>query len=380
MKRVAVLFIMLLSFNYGFSETYSVNGKIIDKTTGNPVESACVYFANTTTGVYTNYNGEFKLSYPHKGEVNLVVSHVSYQTFSQKLILKKDSMHIIIELQVKVYDIQPVGITMTDPERNLKLEIFSKGLIGQSRNALRCKLLNPDVLRFRGKIPDRKIEAEADSTLIIQNKALGYIIRYNLVYFNFGSWNLSYYGYPYFEDQSGPTGNQRRVLTHRKEAYEGSKLHFFRSLYNNRLAEEGFVIHEVIEKARDSVSLVQIGLLGDTMIVNHPRDYLVQTNEILNLNDYVLHDSISGAKILAIQRPFEVVYTQSGEEYRYDDFTTYHVGMKRTRNMQTTIVRLKKGFLKIYTDGSCDKPDELITVGYWSYKQLADLLPYNYHP
>jgi hypothetical protein len=47
---------------------------------------------------------------------------------------------------------------------------------------------------------------------------------------------------------------------------------------------------------------------------------------------------------------------------------------------QVTIVRLRKSTLRFYQNGSCEKPDELITVGYWSYKQLADLLPYNYLP
>lgn len=89
-------------------------------------------------------------------------------------------------------------------------------------------------------------------------------------------------------------------------------------------------------------------------------------------------DSFSGTKNLTIDEPFEIRYTGRGEENRYKGFHYYYEGLNRIPKAQVSIVKLKNGHIRFYSNGAIEKPDELISIGYWSYKRLADLLPHNY--
>lgn len=385
MKRILPALIFLFCSFYVISNPISIKGKIVDEKTGYPVEYACVFIANTTIGAYSDKKGEFRLTSPTKGVLNLIVTHVSYQTLSTNITANKDSLDLLLKLKVRVYELHSVGISKKDPIRYQKLEIFFAGLLGQSGNALRCKISNPSILHFNGTYSQNfkrgwKMNVSADSLLIIKNNALGYTIRYNLVYFNLDFNRISFYGYPLFEDHYKSDKNHGRISGNRKEAYAGSKLHFFRSLYSHRLEEEGFEIHRIMEQQKDSDDVKDYGLLEDSVFTGKSKVILKQTEEKMDLYGYLASDSITGSKILTIYEPFEIFYLKKGEESRYGNFRNYFTGLKRTNKAQTTIAKIREGNIRFYSNGSFENSDKLVTIGYWSYKQMADLLPYNYLP
>lgn len=404
MKPIVFNLFFLFCFFTAHSNTISVIGKVVDENTGAPIEYASVFIANTTNGTYSDKNGEFRLSSSQNGLLKLVVSHMSYQTFSVNIPMNKVGLNVLVKLKTKIYELQSVNIEDKDPYRKNKLEIFTKRLIGESRNALNCKILNPSVLHLYGKYPQKniveyklnvradssliiekniveyKLNVSADSLLIIKNEALGYTLKYDLVYFNLSSDSISFYGYPLFEDWFDTGAGLKGVLKNRKIAYEGSKLHFFRSLFSHSLKEEGFEVHKLNAYQKDSADRKDYGLLQDLVYTGKSKVISIQTKEQLNLYDYLTFDSISGTKILTIKEPFEIHYLKRGEEFRYNFYHNYFVGLKRTKDAQTTIVKLKKDYIRFYSNGSIENPDEIITVGYWSFKQMADLLPHNYLP
>jgi hypothetical protein len=382
MRFISICIFILFYLSSVYSNTVSVIGKVIDQNTGSPIEYACVFIANTTVGAYSDEKGEFLLSFSQNGVLCLVVSHVSYETFIVNLTADNDSLNILVKLKTKIYELQTVNIIEEDPYREAKIDAFSKGLMGQSKNSLRCRILNPSVLHLYGKIPQNfsengNLKVSADSLLIINNEALGYNIKYKLIYFDFK--RLIFYGYPLFENIVTATNNPNRIIQRRKVAYEGSKLHFFRSLYSHSLEEDGFEIYRIMAYEKDTADLIY-GLLGDSVFIGKSNVMLKQTKEQLNLYDYLTYDSISGSKRLDIIQPFEIRYIRRGEENNYNEYINYFLGLNRTNNVQTTIVKLKSNNIQFYSNGSFEKPDELITIGYWSYKQLADLLPYDYLP
>lgn len=367
------------------STTLSVKGKVIDEDTGSPVDLASVFIANTTLGTYSNKKGEFVLTFPKEGVLNLVVSHISYQPYSMNINSDKDSLTLLIKLKVRVYALSNVQISQQDPYRVARFQLFKNLLLGHSKNAADCKILNPSVLHLTGKNPNRPIEelniaARADSVLLIRNEALGYTIAYNLDYFNLSAGKIAFYGYPLFRDLTVNSLKPKKIEKKRQAAYEGSKLHFFRSLYAHLLEEEGFEIYRVWAHQKDTSNHQEYGLLEDSLFIGKRDIFLEQTTEKLNLYDYLYDDSISGAKKLLIFQPFEVRYINNGEENNYVKHSYYSLGVKRTKNAQVTIVRLVNNYITFYANGSFVKPDELVTIGYWSYKQMADLLPYDYLP
>ena len=69
--------LLLLSFS-GISQTFS--GVVLDEKTKTPVESASVYFDNTTIGTTTDSEGKFSISYTDATQSGLVISYLGYQT------------------------------------------------------------------------------------------------------------------------------------------------------------------------------------------------------------------------------------------------------------------------------------------------------------
>jgi hypothetical protein len=387
MKRFLFTVFFILTFFAVRSNPLTVTGKVVDEVTGTPVEYASVFFANTTIGTITDSSGFFTLINSQKGVFELVISHLSYQTYMENISLENDSLNIFVKLKIKAYEIKPVVFIIDDPNRNANLRIFKTGVIGTSENSLYCKIVNPSTLRFyktyEYENPDEWIlKATADSVLVIQNDALGYTIKYNLenflVHRRSNTMERIFYGYPLFEDLLNKARYPKQISKSRKLAYQGSKLHFFRSLYSHRLKQEGFEIFRIREKPARVNDTQDYGLLADSVFIGKPKVVLEQTEERLNLYNYLVSDSISGSVILSINEPFEVRYVKRGEDNRYYQSKYYSTGLKIRLSSQSSIINLRSGNIRIYQNGSYEKADELVTIGYWSYKKMADSLPFNY--
>jgi hypothetical protein len=387
MKRILFIIIFFFYFLGSYSKPLTVTGKVVDEISGVPVQYASVFYANTSIGTITDSSGFFTLETSQKGVFDLVISHVSYQTYMETISLERDSLRIFVKLKIKAYEIKPVVFIINDPNRNANLRIFKSGVIGTSENSVNCKIVNPSTLRFyksyENENPDEWIlKATTDSVLVIQNDALDYTIKYNLEYFlvhrRSNTMERIFYGYPFFEDWVNSARYPKQILKSRKPVYKGSKLHFFRSLYSQKLKQEGFDIFKIREKPLRANDNHDYGLLGDSVFIGKSKVVLEQTEERLNLYNYLISDSISGSLILAINEPFEVRYVKRGEENRYYQSRYYSTGLKVRLNSQSSIINLRNGNIRIYSNGSYEKADERVTIGYWSYKKMADSLPFNY--
>ena len=151
MKFILTNIIFLFCLLPLYSNMFSVIGTVVDYNTGLPIQYACVFIANTTVGTISNNKGEFQLSFSKEGISNLVVTHVSYQTFITNITENEDSLNILIKLKPQIYDIETVNINRKDPYRKDKIKVFSEGLLGQSNNALSCRILNSSVLNLKGE-------------------------------------------------------------------------------------------------------------------------------------------------------------------------------------------------------------------------------------
>jgi hypothetical protein len=387
MKIFLFTLFFILNFFVVRSNPLIVTGKVVDEVTGRPVEYASVFYANTTIGTITDSSGNFTLITSQKGVFDLVISHLSYQTYMETISSENDSLTILIKLKIKAYEIKPVVFIIDDPNRNTNMRIFKTSVIGTSENSINCKILNPATLRFYKSFeyenPEEWIlKATTDSVLVIQNDALGYTIKYNLEYFlvhrRSNTMERIFYGFPLFEDCMNSARHSKQISNSRKLAYKGSKLHFFRSLYSQKLKEEGFEIFKIREKPVRVNDTQDYGLLADSVFIGKSKVVLEQTEEHLNLYNYLVTDSISGSVSLSIKEPFEVRYVKRAEDNRYYQSKYYSTGLKVRLSSQSSIINLRSGNIRIYSNGSYEKADELVTIGYWSYKKMADSLPFNY--
>ncbi|MCA0152582.1 carboxypeptidase-like regulatory domain-containing protein [Winogradskyella vincentii] len=255
-NRLTLFFLIIPSIL--LSQT--ITGKVIDKVTQEPVETASIYFDQTTIGTTTNENGEFSIDYTDAVRSNLVISYLGYQ---KVLIADYRGLdNILIELEAATNTLDEVFVNFDDElTREQKLKLFKKEFLGTSRFANSCKLLNEDklVLYYDGK--DNTLYASSEEPLRVKNRALQYQIEFDIIDFEASYRNVdieentfilnsvTYLGTTFYKDLTN--GSKRRVNKNRNKVYKGSVQHFIRALYNEDLKKESYQIYNRNKKVEE---------------------------------------------------------------------------------------------------------------------------------
>ncbi len=240
--------LLLLSFS-GISQTFS--GVVLDEKTKTPVESASVYFDNTTIGTTTDSEGKFSISYTDATQSGLVISYLGYQT--ETILDYREKNNITVSLKQANNVLDEVVVYADDGlTRRQKLRLFRKQFLGFSSFAKSCKILNEKDLILRYNRKKNKLTANAFSPIIIENKSLQYVISFDIKQFEI---NFSYVEEinnifeiksVYFSGKSFYKNfddiKENKAKRNRKKAYNGSVLEFMRALYNEELEAKGYQI------------------------------------------------------------------------------------------------------------------------------------------
>ena len=132
-----------------------------------------------------------------------------------------------------VYDLDAVEVAAERPRRwRRHLRQFEERFLGTSANARATEILNAHVLSFEVE-GARTLTATASAPLEIENKALGYRLRFLLQQFSWDSEtaHLKLVGSPHFEAMTPEDDRQARTwAANREQAFEGSLQHLFRSI------------------------------------------------------------------------------------------------------------------------------------------------------
>ena len=249
MYKLIILF-FLLSVQVATAQKI-LKGKIVIAGSAQPVASASVFINNTSIGTIANEQGEFVLEKIPTNKFDLIVSCMSYETNVQSIDINTVSAFLLIELKPKPVELHEVVIGGHNSEGWKKWgDFFIDNFIGTSSFAKETKIVNADSVHFWFNKKENALHVYANTPLIIENKALGYIIKYQLELFkySFNDQSVLYFGYPLFQDMIFEKKAQLiKCEKNRTEAYNGSLLHFIRSLYQNKLQEEGFEVRRLIK-------------------------------------------------------------------------------------------------------------------------------------
>ncbi|MEJ5995898.1 carboxypeptidase-like regulatory domain-containing protein [Pedobacter sp. Du54] len=226
-----------------------VSGKAIDSKTKEPLNGMNVYVNNTSIGTVTDSLGKFRLVVPGNGKIELVISHLVYE---KKLIvvLPEKSENMLIEMNFQHNMLNQVVIKGKKPSK-LSLanwtELFAVNLIGKYPGiSARCRITNPEVLFFDYNKLSKQLQVFARRPLLIENTALGYLIRVELDEFiySFETEEVVFQYSLFFENLTFPKSRMQQVEKTRKLLYAGSSMHFMRALYSNTLDDQGFGIYK----------------------------------------------------------------------------------------------------------------------------------------
>ncbi|MBN4048351.1 carboxypeptidase-like regulatory domain-containing protein, partial [Flavobacteriaceae bacterium AH-315-O20] len=269
------IYFFLAFLVFGIATSYSqyyIKGKVT--TYKNEIlEGASVYLNNTTIGATTNNKGEFQLKIKEGNHV-LVISFIGYKTTQINIDANSNVDFLTIKLvpNTNVLDEIIVKKTKYDNYWKYNLSRFEQVFLGRTEIAEKCKILNPKVLYFEFDAHTGVLTASAKEPLKIENKGLGYLITYDLIDFRLGRRKLSYLGYTKYENLK--TENKKRWKKNRLKAFNGSQMHFVRSLYNQNLKEEGFIVNQ-FERILNT---------------NRPTDKEIkQAMQLLKLNKSIFH-------------------------------------------------------------------------------------------
>jgi hypothetical protein len=377
-----------------------LKGIVLDAEKNKPIPNASVFLNTTSIGAASNDQGNFTLTIPN-GRYELIVSSVGYETYAQTINAADLSDFITIKLRLRSQVMQTVVIEPYEKDGWEKWgKFFLDNFIGTSASAQQCEIKNTKVIHFRNSKKTNELTAFADEPLIIENKALGYILQYQLESFtyNFKSHYLIYTGYPFFQPMKGNAGKQKRWKKNRRDAYFGSVMHFMRSVYRNKILEENFEVRSLRKipnsekqrvKAAYASNMNPVKSTNGTIVSNINKDSVDYFNRILRQEDY---EDVIGKNLLAGDSiAYAVDSVTAGLEFKNYLLVTYKGRLapveyrqqfpRSSTAMMSQIVLISGKPVEIEANGSYYNPTDLMSTGYWAWSEkIAMILPYDYTP
>jgi hypothetical protein len=396
-----VLFIITTELH---AQNLSITGVIKDKK-GTELPGAGVYLSNYKNATSTDGEGKFALRNLKPGSYDVLVQMMGYLPFTKNVVLSDKSVNIQIVLQENTIVLNEVVIR-TDPNRERYLQVFKDFFIGKTPNARKCKILNPQVLRVDYNGDRNILTVQSNDFLIIENKALGYRLRYMLQFFEYDyNTRIVYYsGLPNYEDLKGSKSLKAKWQKSRETAYYGSSHQFFRTLYNGTSKEAGYLLYKLIkvpnqQRPADSIITKQISRLArerSSIIrigspVNDSLSYWAKVREmpktinILNREEIRLDTLVTqqyrDLKTMAFKDQLYVVYTKERETVEYTNMAGHSVSRPLDiPNYQISIVNMLASPVHFYENGGVYEPKSLLYEGFWAYEKIADMVPMDYIP
>ena len=360
--RVALAFALaLLEVGGAHAQPQGVStlrGTVVDSLTGQALEGAHVFIAASMLGTTTDAQGRFRLADVPPGAHTLYVSMLGFEAVRHPLRLPADVPDTLaLRLRPVVFEAPEVVVTAEQPKRwRKRLRKFREKFIGTSANAERVTMVNPEVLDFEATWWGR-LAATAREPLVIENRALGYRLRYFLKEFASEGGTTRYDGEPLFEELEPASPDEAAAWeAARREAFYGSFHHFLLALLDGRPREEGF--HALHQR--------ELRTSGGAPGFRVRPDRLLRPTET------------PGERELRFSGFIEVTYLEEEEEPAYLDWL--RPPERRGAGLQRSWIELTDGPTAIDQNGEPVDPYGITVYGYFAFEGAAEMLPKEYRP
>ncbi|PJJ62480.1 carboxypeptidase-like regulatory domain-containing protein [Chryseobacterium geocarposphaerae] len=386
MKKTVLLFLFLLPFSFSIAQM--IQGTVVNDAE-QKIPNVSIYIDGTKIGTTSKEDGSFSLNLPSKNIGNIIFQKEDYETFAtpvSEVLNKKLKVFLLKTNTIEEVTIIP----FTEEAYKNHIRYFLNTFIGSDQENVKIK--NQRSLKFAYDKKNKILKVKAPKTLIIENKNLGYEIEYNLISFSadFNSNMVNYTGTSFFKE----TKNSNKVKLNRMNAYDGSMLHFFRSIYNNTISEDKFIVNHVVqipnpkyptseelnilknfkEMARTSKTLLKIPeeISDISHRKNSQKPYaLAITKTMIPDSDYVKRD---GKNVLF-----------SFKDMLQVNYSKYYYELKGKQFIKTTIPVVISSYLhpegetfEVSKDGNISTPDLLIAEGDFTKNKIENMLPLDY--
>ena len=365
-----------------FSQT-RIDGRIVDKSTSEPLVGVNVFFSKTTWGATTDDNGFYTLTNIPAGQYELVVSMIGYEVEREQMIIKSDERFTLnFRLQSRAILMSEINVTAkTDRVWKKSYDRFRRSFLGTSKNGESCLILNEFVLTFNDN--GQYFKAKASQPIRIENPELGYRITYILDDFEIDGTEVRYAGDHYYESMSSKSKRQlKKWKKNRKKAYNGSLRHLLKTLtdrFDLRFTfNEGMIIqndnwNSIAGRKKDplvregfSISMNKKDLFGTSLIIE-------EEYKPLRSDTLVFPGATYEQPLLSFEGRMMVVYMKESPELAYmmenDSPSSYK---------QTSYLLLRADSVNYDREGRYFEPYMIEQQGYSSWERIGDQLPFNY--
>jgi len=385
---------LLLFFIAGSAVAQSsdyIKGKVVNGETGAAIPNASVFITNTSKGTVSSSSGAFELTNVPGGTYDLVISCISYETQVYTYTSSQLPLNVKIQMKPKADELQAVVIEPYEKDGWLTWgKFFTDNFIGTSDNAAHCSIKNYTVLHFRNSKKKNELTVVADEPLIIENKALGYTIKYQLEGFsyNFNENILFYLGYTLFTElnKKGPKAWQ---LKNRRKARNGCIQHFMSSLYNNRVTEEGFEVKRLVKTPNLEKQRVKKLFKENLSAAMNSKDSSAYYDRVFKQPDMfekygqslLTADSLITAGDAITKKLFfsDYLYITYKKEKEDAEYLRYAQESRPAFYQRSVVFLLNNKAIFIDSRGNYYMPQDFMTYGYWSWSEkIATMLPLDY--
>lgn len=345
-----ILFLVLLLGSDIFCQT--LTGVVYDDNK-KPLPGASVYFDGTTIGTITDQNGRYYLEISDKINSPLVISFVGY--LSAVFINPYNAGDRQVYLKPKLTEFSEVIIPGKKPKfsREQNIKIFREQFLGITQAGRSCKILNEEDLTVHYDYVSNILHVSAVKPLFIENPFLGYKVVFDLMDFSIDFDMTSvqrhniiksfYAGTTFFID----TGKyDKKITKRREETYAGSRMYFFRNMYNDGWNAGEFRLYN--DRLRSPVS---------------PDDFFRSTDT-------------SGIKKVTIIRS-DSIKTRNNTKIDNSAFSLTLKVFYKLKDESLIIFRTNKFFVDRF--GNYAPVDSILFTGEMAKKRVGDLLPINFN-
>ncbi|MFW6145244.1 MAG: TonB-dependent receptor [bacterium] len=128
MMRIYIFlgFILFFSYKNLFSQEGSIEGKVLDQRSQEPVAGVNLILSQPAgesglrIALTTSNNGNFTIDNLPYGEYLLSASHIGYKTFQQEIQVNEDKQELVIELEERLVDLGEIVVSSLHQDKRMK--------------------------------------------------------------------------------------------------------------------------------------------------------------------------------------------------------------------------------------------------------------------
>ena len=342
MKRtlavITVIAFASLCFPVTVQGQNTITGTVLDSLTQEPLQLATVYINGTTKGTVTDALGQFELrdvSFP----ATVVFSYVGYKP--QAYDIARNPGHLSVNLKP---NIELPEVVITDKKVKRKdLTYFKSMFLGDDRWGRHATIRNESAIMIENTNYNGAsiFNAWASEPLIIDLPLLGYVLYVDLVYFTVehigGNTLCDMLGYFYYKPYS--IGKESKLVSfekNRRHAYYNSSQHFLRSVYENRLEENGYILAMADNSTIIRLDIIKYNPIGIEKYSDIIEDSIMQIHGLKDKRLKILYYHKYDGTPLNLKKNKTTLYpfSESGIAFMKDTCVFYKDGIVIDNNIR----------------------------------------------